>query len=141
MKQYLLRFLHHFPWGKALILWALVIFYFSSLAGSPYPIEVTTSYYIERKGAHVFEYAVLAILIYGFIRKRYSHESIWVLGVLAVFGATLYGITDELHQYFTPYRGARISDVGIDFLGALLGMLLLAGLRHAIYFKRRMLQK
>jgi VanZ family protein len=137
MKHHLLRFLHHFPWGKALILWALVIFYFSSLPGSQYPVEVTTSYYLERKGAHVFEYAILAILGYGFLRKRHSGEHIITLSLLAVFGATLYGITDEFHQYFTPFRGAKISDVGIDFLGALIGVLLLMGTRYLVHLKRK----
>ncbi|MEK9174260.1 MAG: VanZ family protein [Patescibacteria group bacterium] len=125
-----LRFWHQFPWGKALLLWALVIFYFSSLAGSPYPLEVTSSYYLERKGAHVFEYFVLSLLIYGFAQKRFPQEKTSILAVLAIFGATLYGISDELHQYLVPFRGSKLTDVGFDFLGACLAMLILVAWRY-----------
>jgi VanZ family protein len=116
------RFINTFPWGRALLLWTLVIFYFSSRPGSPYPIELTTSYYLERKGAHVFEYAVLAILLMGFLRRYFGKNQFLGIALLAIALAGLYGVTDEIHQYFTPYRGARLSDVGIDILGAILGI-------------------
>lgn len=128
------RFLHSFPWGKALLLWALVIFYFSSLPGSPYPVDMTVRYYIERKGAHVFEYFFFTLLLFGFVRRRYPSESFSVLASLAVFGATLYGLSDELHQYFIPFRGARLSDVGIDLLGALLAIGCLALFRQSPFY-------
>lgn len=121
------RFLYTFPWGKATILWALVIFYFSSLPGSSYPVEVTPSYYLERKGAHVFEYCVLTLLLYGLVRRHFPQEKRWAIALLALFGSTLYGISDELHQYFTPFRGAKITDVGIDIIGGLLALITLYG--------------
>lgn len=127
---FLVRFRHQVPWGKALLLWALVIFYFSSIPGSPYPLEVTSSYYVERKGAHVFEYFVLSLLIYGFIWKRFPKEKAAILSALTIFGATLYGISDELHQYFTPFRGSKLSDVGFDLFGACLAMLILMLYRY-----------
>lgn len=129
----IVRFLHYFPWGKALLLWMLIIFYFSSLPGSPYPFDATTGYYIERKGAHLVEYFVFFLLAYGLMRRWYPRERFSLLGVLAVFVATLYGITDELHQYFTPFRGAKITDVGIDTIGALLAFGVLALYRHFFY--------
>ena len=140
---FVLRFCHQFPWGKVLLLWALVIFYFSSLAGSPYPLEVTSSYYIERKGAHVFEYFVLSLLLYGFIWKRFPQEKTSILAVLVIFVATLYGISDELHQYFIPFRGSKLSDVGFDTLGAGLGMLALAAWRYCSshYHNKKSLRK
>jgi VanZ family protein len=113
-------------------MWALIIFYFSSLPGSPYPIEVSTSYYLERKGAHVLEFFVLSLLIYAFIRKRFPQEKTALLVTLTIFGATLYGISDELHQYYVPFRGAKLSDVGFDLLGACLAMLTLAVWRYSL---------
>lgn len=141
--SFVLRFWHQFPWGKALLLWALVIFYFSSLTGSPYPLEVTSSYYIERKGAHVFEYFVLSLLLYNFMRKRLPQEQTSMLGVLVIFAATLYGISDELHQYFIPFRGAKLSDVGFDTLGATLGMLTLIAWQYcfAHYHNKKSLRQ
>jgi VanZ family protein len=40
----------------------------------------------------------------------------------AVLLSGLYGVTDEFHQAFVPGRGAAALDVGIDTLGAALGV-------------------
>jgi VanZ family protein len=52
-----------------------------------------------------------------------------------VLAATLFtmlaGAGDELHQYFLPFRGARISDVAIDTAAALAGALLMTRMRLA----------
>jgi VanZ family protein len=37
---------------------------------------------------------------------------------------TLYGITDEVHQYFVPYRSASSMDLFANFVGLLLAQLL-----------------
>lgn len=106
--------------GWTLLLWMGVIFFFSSLRGSEYIYEPTLSYYLERKGAHVIEYAILMLLTVRWVFALFPKERIWkVLLVAAVFSIT-YGVSDELHQFFVPYRGAKISDVGIDTLGVLL---------------------
>src|SRR3990172_7070891 len=52
-----------------------------------------------------------------FIYSRETFEKILLLA--AVFSIT-YGVSDEFHQFFVPYRGAKMSDVLIDGLGALL---------------------
>ena len=39
----------------------------------------------------------------------------------AIVLATLYGITDELHQSFVPNRQTDVKDVLVDFLGACAG--------------------
>ncbi|MEI8096954.1 MAG: hypothetical protein WCG73_02515, partial [Candidatus Moraniibacteriota bacterium] len=48
--------------GLALVLWMGVIFFFSSLSGSPNPFDPPLWYYLERKGAHVCEFSVLFVL-------------------------------------------------------------------------------
>ena len=57
-----------------------------------------------RKGAHVFEYAVLAML------WRRAVGAPWPSFGLAVITAAL----DEFHQSFEPGRGASIYDVLLD---------------------------
>lgn len=131
------RFLSSFPWGKMLILWLLVIFYFSSRPGSPYPADMSLSYFLERKGAHVFEYAVLVIILIPFLRRFFQEEKFGEVSLLAIFLAGFYGVTDEIHQYFTPFRGARLSDVGIDILGTLVGVALAYLIRHFFLGHRR----
>ncbi|MCW1888106.1 MAG: VanZ family protein [Candidatus Moranbacteria bacterium] len=116
------RFVNSFPWGKALLLWMLVIFYFSSRPGSPYPTDTSLGYFLERKGAHVFEYAVLTVILMVFLRRFFQKEPLYGVALLAFFLAAFYGVTDEIHQYFVPFRGAKMSDVGFDILGAVLGI-------------------
>jgi len=41
--------------------------------------------------------------------------------VLAIALATLYGVTDEVHQTFVPDRTGHAVDVGWDLVGALFG--------------------
>lgn len=121
----LIRFSPIFLRGLSLLIWMGVIFFFSSLSGSEYPYQVTLSYFMERKGAHVIEYAALMFFVARFVMAVFPRETIKrVLSLAAVFSIT-YGASDELHQFFVPYRGAKISDVLIDGLGALLMGILL----------------
>ena len=73
--------------------------------------------FIVRKGAHVLEFAALAVWATGLLvlyRARF----------FVLFGAgfaALYALSDELHQSLVPGRDCRITDWLIDCLGALLG--------------------
>ena len=81
-----------------------------------------------RKGAHVTEYAILALLLYRALRptQRRRPETWcprcagWALGI-----AVAYAASDEWHQSFVPSRDGSIHDVIIDGSGAALGLLLL----------------
>jgi len=80
-----------------------------------------------RKGMHVAEFAILALLWYRALGWRGSG---WQGGaaLTALLLAAGFGALDETHQMFVPSRTASIVDVGWDSLGAVLGVL---G-RHAI---------
>ena len=79
-----------------------------------------------RKGAHFTEYAVLAMLIANALRAYVLPGKLrwWI----PVVGSILYGVTDEIHQYFVPGRACMLLDVGIDTCGAIFGMLCFAAL-------------
>jgi len=47
-----------------------------------------------------------------------------MLMLLSVVSASLYGISDEIHQSFVPFREAEVADVIADMLGAASGVLL-----------------
>ncbi len=106
--------------GLPLFSWMGVIFFFSSLHGSAYPYEVTLSYYLERKGAHVLEYAVLMILAVRLFFALFPRDAVRRILMLSAAFAITYALSDELHQFFVSYRGAKMSDVLIDGLGVLL---------------------
>ena len=42
--------------------------------------------------------------------------------ILSVLLSSLYGMSDEIHQYFVPYRDADLMDVLADMLGGLMGV-------------------
>ncbi|MDP2647135.1 MAG: VanZ family protein [Desulfobacterales bacterium] len=42
---------------------------------------------------------------------------------LSIFFSSLYGLSDEIHQYFVPYRDADIMDVAADIAGSVCGAL------------------
>lgn len=106
--------------GLPLFLWMILIFFFSSLPGSGNQYEPTLLYYIERKGAHIIEYIVLMFLAIRFFRALFPKENIKKILFFAATFSLLYGVSDEFHQSFVPYRGAKISDVLIDGIGILL---------------------
>lgn len=61
-------------------------------------------------------------------RSRGCRSSVrvsWLAVVLAVACASLYGVTDELHQYFVPGRACDPADWLVDTCGAALGAMLL----------------
>ena len=81
-----------------------------------------------RKGGHVAEYSVLALLIWRARRqpiKRDAQPWSWRDAVWAVGLAAAYAVTDELHQWFVPSRGASVWDVLLDTLGATAGVIAL----------------
>ena len=83
---------------------------------------------IIRKMAHVFEYAVLGILVWWALRRpKWRDPRPWSwrqsMGAFAV--ASVYAATDEFHQAFVPSRGASPLDVGLDMIGAAAGILFL----------------
>jgi VanZ family protein len=47
-----------------------------------------------------------------------------MLMLLSVVSASLYGISDEIHQSFVPFRDAEVADVIADILGAVGGVFL-----------------
>ena len=99
-------------WGPA---WAMMvlIFVLSSISGLP-PAPGG----IDDSVAHALEYAVLsALLLRGFTGARWRRVKVGAVW-RAVLLATLYGVTDEVHQRFVPGRMAEVADLTADAAGA-----------------------
>lgn len=97
-----------------------LIFYLSSIPNLKTDLE-TVYDMILRKGAHMFEYFVLIILLwYAFKPVR-----LWMLTKLNIVFilAFLYAVSDEWHQTFIMSRSGNIWDVGIDTIGIIAGLL------------------
>ena len=99
--------------------WALLIFALSSIPGAAFPASKLLSY---DKLVHAGVYAVLGFLCFLAL-ARASLQKTGVLVLVAGAIATLYGITDEIHQMFVPGRAADVRDVLADAVGGFLGAL------------------
>ena len=69
---------------------------------------------------HLTEYGILSLLLYRLIlHTRMIHPAkIWFFAVVL---SVLYGISDELHQFFVPGRYSELMDLSYDAMGAIFG--------------------
>ena len=79
---------------------------------------------IVRKAAHFSEFALLGATLLNYLRLWRRDKRLVPVLLPAWAIATLYALTDELHQRFVSGRGPSLVDVGIDSAGALTGALL-----------------
>ena len=89
------------------------------------PETLASMHFIFRKCAHVGEYAILALLLLrAAIAMTDFKRSVPILyvGVLSI--CLFVAATDEFHQMFVASRGALATDILIDFIGAILGLLI-----------------
>ncbi|OGV40670.1 MAG: hypothetical protein A2X46_02350 [Lentisphaerae bacterium GWF2_57_35] len=105
-------------WAPA-ILWAGLIFVFSSLSFPPGP----DLFPAQDKVMHTILFGTLAGFIFlGFrVERQFSFRK---AALLAVLLTSLYGAFDEFHQYFTPNRNSDAMDWTADTVG---GVLFVAG--------------
>ena len=103
------------------ILYAGTIVMFSSMS-SPQTYFPGWAGEINDKVVHTLEYAILAILCYRAFLHAAGPRLADFAGVLAIVGAILFGVSDELHQYFVPLREADPWDLVANAAGALVGV-------------------
>lgn len=86
-----------------------------------------------RKSAHVISYFVLGLLLYAALYDRGWTIKRTLLAAIII--ASLYAVTDEIHQNFVPGRSMQLTDVLIDTSGAAFG----AGIYAVFVRNRRMI--
>lgn len=98
------------------IVYMVLIFYVSSepLEG----LHLPEIWNID-KAVHFAEYGILGFL---WLRAIKSKEGIQKAALIAFVITFLYGISDEIHQYFVPNRNSSIYDAIADGLGAWAGI-------------------
>ena len=104
-------------------LYAGVIFY---LSAQSHPEEQLPSFLIEDvsdKVLHAVEYGILAVLCYRAFRWAAGPAVARQAVVLAIVAASVYGVTDEAHQLFVPFRESSWLDWLADTIGAVIGAL------------------
>jgi len=81
---------------------------------------------VIRKIAHFSIYALVGFLLMSFVSTYHLKENKRI--EISLLTGILYATTDEVHQKFVPGRSCQITDVMIDTMGVLLGILLLLAL-------------
>ena len=101
-------------WLPALVM-MVSIFAFSNTPSTELP-NFDAADFVIKKSAHMLGYALLALsYLHAFDGKIDKWKLIWLLAIL-------YAASDEFHQSFVAGRGSSVIDVGIDSIGAGLGL-------------------
>jgi len=102
-------------------LYAGVIF---SLSAQSHPEEQLPLFLLKDvsdKVLHAVEYGILALLCYRAFRWAAGPAAARQAVVLAIVTASVYGLTDEAHQFFVPFRESSWQDWLADTIGAVIG--------------------
>lgn len=126
------------------LLWMILIFYFSNQEGSTSlnssnsiinllnnlfqkinininlnDIDIVS--FFVRKSAHMFLYFMLYLWIYYAMYEWNLKKRNW----LSLIFCFIYAISDEFHQLFVPNRSFQLTDILIDTLGSSLAYLII----------------
>jgi len=109
-----------------LFYWLPLIFYCLLIyIQSDYPSpEELPSFKFMDKMLHFVAYGVMGILFYRAYQTMRIKNHRKMLILFSIASASVYGISDEIHQYFVPDRHADLLDVIADILGAVCGVYL-----------------
>jgi VanZ family protein len=92
-------------------------------SANPSPEQIPSFPFVD-KVLHFVAYGIMGILFYRAYQTLRIKDNIQMLMLLSVVSASLYGLSDEIHQYFVPFRDAEVTDVIADIFGAVCGVYL-----------------
>jgi VanZ family protein len=71
---------------------------------------------------HFAAYTILGVLfLRAFMTMRIKNNLKMVM-ILSILSSSLYGISDEIHQHYVPFRNAELMDALADILGSIVGV-------------------
>lgn len=119
-------------WGPALAL-MFIIFLVSAQPKTDIP-QFGFWDFAVKKLAHLLGYGVLAVAMGRGVRGAAPfawRQLVWALALTVI-----YALTDEYHQTFVAGRSGNLIDVGIDGLGATLGLAIRLGWEWRLRLRR-----
>ena len=106
------------------LVYASFIFYLSSQSSPPDPTPLLSvmlpKWLLTDKFYHVGLYAGFGFVLYFALKRFVKHPA-----MMSILLGTLYGVSDEIHQMFVPYRTPSLEDLMADVLGLLISQLML----------------
>jgi len=103
----------------AYALWVPVVFYLALifwLSSISHPPELPSG--VTDKEAHAALYLGLGAVLVRALAGGFARPVTVRIAVLAIVVSGLYGVTDEIHQYFVPPRQMDAADALADTVGA-----------------------
>ena len=101
-----------------LMIFCLAIYIQSSY---PSPEEIPTFTFAD-KILHFGAYGLLGVLFFRAYETLPLKANKTLLIFMSIGSATLYGISDEVHQYFVPLRQADMMDAVANTVGSICGV-------------------
>lgn len=106
-----------FMFTLAPFLYMVMVWVLSSL---PSDAVINTSFSFDRafkESLHLVEFGILYLLFVAalIVNGKFSKKFNMIVAIVAI----LYGLVDEIHQSFVPYRSATIIDFVKDTIGVL----------------------
>jgi len=116
-------------WMRSLVYWGPVVGYAGViffLSSESHPEDQLPWFYLKEvsdKVLHAVEYGVFALLCYRAFRWGAGPVVARQAIVLAIVTVSVFGLTDEVHQYFVPFRDSSWQDWAADTIGAVIGVM------------------
>lgn len=115
-------------WRRFVVYWGPVVSYAGLifyLSAQSHPDDDLPSLFgaVNDKVLHALEYAGLGGLCYRAFRWGTSGSMAARAVFFSILTASLYGVTDEVHQLFVPFRESSWQDWLADVTGSVLGVL------------------
>ncbi len=82
-------------------------------------IELYIDGELIRKFAHMLEFTVLSFSLYNSIFVTWELKKAPIISLVLT---VIYAVGDEIHQIFVPGRAFQFSDILIDSIGAIIGI-------------------
>jgi len=99
------------PFAYMVFIWVL-----SSLPHNAV-VEFSVADSLIKESLHLVEFAILYLFFVGYllVDGKLTKKS----NLIVALSSMLYGVVDEIHQYFVPYRSATLIDIIKDFTGVM----------------------
>ncbi|MGD2184775.1 MAG: VanZ family protein [Desulfobacterales bacterium] len=109
---------------KFLICWLPLIIYCLAIyiqSGRSSPERLPDVQFLD-KILHFVAYGLLGVLFFRAYLTLPLKDSKNLLILISIGSATLYGVSDEIHQYFVPFREADLMDGVANMIGSICGV-------------------
>ena len=114
---------------RSLVYWwpvvgcAGVIFFLSAQSHPEDQLPLFLFKEVSDKVLHAVEYGIFALLCYRAFRWGAGPVVARQAAVLTIVTASVFGLTDEVHQFFVPFRDSSWQDWAADTIGAVIGVM------------------